>query len=195
MSNVSIYEKNWIDLVFEDKNKSYGAYQLRQENQKTTLFALLGGITFVFSVIGLWLFLSSFGEKPILKPIDETGVVISLSDFHPPKKEDKAIVPLKKEESTKKIDKKDLLHPTIVKTDNNPDDVKTNKELKENPSDSKTEGTNTTGTTTSTAVTTGTTLATGINSEGSEKEKGTVTTNLLDRLPEYPGGIKNSMIM
>ena len=185
MSNVSIYEKNWIDLVFEDKNKAYGAYQLRQDNQKTTLFALLGGVTFVLSGIGLWLFLSSFSEKPNLKPIDETGVVLSLSDFHPPKKEDKAIVPLKKIEATKKIDKKDLLHPTIVKTEDNPDDIKTNKEQKENTSDTKTEGT-----TTSTTVSTGITLATGTKSEGSEKENGTVTTNVLDRLPEYPGGIK-----
>jgi protein TonB len=50
MSNVSIYEKNWIDLVFEDKNKAYGAYQLRQENSRTTLFAFLG--RFIATALG-----------------------------------------------------------------------------------------------------------------------------------------------
>ena len=50
MSNVSIYEKNWIDLVFEGKNKAYGAYQLRQENSKTSLFALIGGVVFFFNM-------------------------------------------------------------------------------------------------------------------------------------------------
>ena len=36
MSKLSIYESRWIDLVFEDKNKNYGAYQLRQESTKNT---------------------------------------------------------------------------------------------------------------------------------------------------------------
>lgn len=193
MSNVSIYEKNWIDLVFEDKNKAYGAYQLRQENQKTTLFALLGGVTFALAIIAGGLFLSSFGEKPNLKPTDEGGTVITISDFHPPKKEEgkkeKVIIPLKKTEALKKIDKKNLLHPILVKANENPDDVKTNKEMKENASETKTEGTNTTGSTSSTAIT-GTAFSTETKSEGSEKEKGPVTTNELDRLPEYPGGIK-----
>jgi len=64
MSNVSIYDKSWLELVFEGKNKAYGAYQLRQQNPKTTMMALLGGAVFLFSVTGLGLFLSSFGEKP-----------------------------------------------------------------------------------------------------------------------------------
>jgi protein TonB len=46
MSNVSIFEKKWIDLVFEGKNKAYGAYQLRQENPKTTIKALFSALLF-----------------------------------------------------------------------------------------------------------------------------------------------------
>lgn len=64
MSNVSIYEKNWIDLVFEDKNKAYGAYQLRQENSRTTLFAFLGSLTLILVLLGGWFLFSSFGSKP-----------------------------------------------------------------------------------------------------------------------------------
>ena len=40
MSKLSIYETNWLNLVFENKNKKYGAYQLRQETTKTSLLAL-----------------------------------------------------------------------------------------------------------------------------------------------------------
>ena len=39
MSKLNIYETSWINLVFENRNKDYGAYHLRQENNKTSLFA------------------------------------------------------------------------------------------------------------------------------------------------------------
>lgn len=43
MSKLSIYENSWLDLVFEGRNKEYGAYQLRQQNPQTTLKALFFG--------------------------------------------------------------------------------------------------------------------------------------------------------
>lgn len=68
MSNLSIFEKKWIDLVFEGKNKAYGAYQLRQESTKTTVLAFISGISFIVVVSGIGLFLSSFGAKPKMNP-------------------------------------------------------------------------------------------------------------------------------
>lgn len=192
MSNVSIYEKNWTDLVFEGKNQAYGAYQLRQENPRTTLLAFIVGILFILSLIGSWLLLSSFGAKPIEKPIIDETTIITLSDFNPPKNEEpekeKAIAPLKKEEIKKDIEKKDLKNVTLVKPEDNPDVIKTNKELKENPSDSNTNTTSTTGTT---LTTSGTTTGTSVipKNSGGEGTK-TINPNELDRLPEYPGGIK-----
>ena len=44
MSKVSVFNPEWIDLVFEGRNKSYGAYQLRRDDNKTTSIALLSGI-------------------------------------------------------------------------------------------------------------------------------------------------------
>ena len=38
-----IFEKKWIDLVFEDRNQEYGAYKLRQENPKTAFLADIHG--------------------------------------------------------------------------------------------------------------------------------------------------------
>ncbi len=32
MSKIDLFDKGWLDVVFAKKNKSYGAYELRQEN-------------------------------------------------------------------------------------------------------------------------------------------------------------------
>ena len=46
---LDLFKKQWIDIVFEGRNKTYGAYQLRQENSKTTGRALIIG-TLVFGL-------------------------------------------------------------------------------------------------------------------------------------------------
>lgn len=53
MSKINIYETRWLNMVFEGRNKAYGAYQLRTENPKTTVKAffsallLLGGAALI----------------------------------------------------------------------------------------------------------------------------------------------------
>jgi len=76
MSNVSIYEKNWIDLVFEGKNKEYGAYQLRNENSKTTLFSFFLGVVFFISVFGFGFLLASLGNETVTLPTIPIGPTI-----------------------------------------------------------------------------------------------------------------------
>ncbi|MBY8963766.1 energy transducer TonB [Flavobacterium sp. D11R37] len=44
MSKLNIFRTQWIDMVFEGRNKKYGAYQLRSENPKTTVRAMILGI-------------------------------------------------------------------------------------------------------------------------------------------------------
>ena len=90
MPNVSIFEKKWIEIVFEGKNQKYGAYKLRQESSKTTLFAFLFGITFL---IGRTILLSSFTNAPTIIPEVPTETIINIdnylqsSDNSKPKKE------------------------------------------------------------------------------------------------------------
>ncbi|OYQ39544.1 hypothetical protein CHU92_04695 [Flavobacterium cyanobacteriorum] len=51
MSKLNIFKPGWIDMVFEGRNKKYGAYQLRSENPKTTVKAIiLGAVLFSFVV-------------------------------------------------------------------------------------------------------------------------------------------------
>jgi protein TonB len=54
----SIFNKQWIDLVFEGRNKSYGAYQLRSENPKTTTLAIIFGTLLFAGAIGAPVLLS-----------------------------------------------------------------------------------------------------------------------------------------
>ncbi len=53
MSKLDIFRGEWLDVVFDGKNKNYGAYQLRKTNGSNTTKAL-----FIGSVIFLVLFFS-----------------------------------------------------------------------------------------------------------------------------------------
>ena len=46
---LDLFKRQWIDIVFEGRNKAYGAYELRKENSKTTLRALVIG-AFIFGL-------------------------------------------------------------------------------------------------------------------------------------------------
>ncbi|GEM54663.1 energy transducer TonB [Flavobacterium branchiophilum] len=48
---LDLFKKQWLDVVFEGRNKSYGAYDLRTKSPKTTAIALLcGAALFSFAV-------------------------------------------------------------------------------------------------------------------------------------------------
>lgn len=66
MSNFNVEKSNWLEVVFEGKNKAYGAYQLRQENDSTTLKALCIAVVLVATGLGLVSFSTSKFEVPII---------------------------------------------------------------------------------------------------------------------------------
>lgn len=48
---LDIFKGQWLDIVFENRNKVYGAYQLRKNNPKTTMKSLaIGAAVFAFLV-------------------------------------------------------------------------------------------------------------------------------------------------
>lgn len=52
MSKIGLFKKEWIDIVFEGRNKKYGAYKLRSESPVTTSIALgIGIVLFVGLVL------------------------------------------------------------------------------------------------------------------------------------------------
>lgn len=48
---LDLLNNKWLDIVFEGRNKSYGAYELRKDNTKTNVRALIiGAVIFSFAV-------------------------------------------------------------------------------------------------------------------------------------------------
>jgi protein TonB len=182
MSNVSIYEKNWIDLVFEDKNKAYGAYQLRQENSRTTLFAFLGSLTLILVLLGGWFLFSSFGSKPeptiINCPVSPTITPVKLKPRVEPTKPMNQNIQVKTASPNKF--KKYVASTTPVEIEV---PVTATIPMTSNTSGNGTEAGSTVSTSTGgESPTLTTTTPTTVGSEP-------VLSGTLDRLPEYPGGI------
>lgn len=127
MSNFDLQKDTWLEIVFEGKNKSYGAYQLRQDEGKNTMKALFS----MFALLGLVFLLVSFRtndvkpieNKPVLPPI----TVVPTEIF---KENDKKVEPEKKVEPKGTTNTKKNINPntqpqivndTEVKPIGNPD--------------------------------------------------------------------------
>jgi protein TonB len=113
-SKLDILKQEWIDVVFNGRNKNYGAYELRRTNPKNTNKALLYGIIFFVFVISLKTIINKiegFIPKPVPK-VKLTDVVLT-----PPPAEKKKIEPPPVEPPKPKVDQVKF-PPPIVKPDN-----------------------------------------------------------------------------
>ena len=121
MSKLNINKNEWLELVFEGKNKAYGAYQLRQEDGKTTTKAFFTALALLTGLAMLPMLLSSFSDKPVIieKPILDDPLIVT-KVILPNKEEIKKI-----EQQIKKADviikTKNLVNPTIVEATKAPE--------------------------------------------------------------------------
>ena len=53
MAKIDLYDPKWVDLVFQDKNKEYGAYQLRKGTGKRNVTALVSLLIAALIIGGL----------------------------------------------------------------------------------------------------------------------------------------------
>lgn len=106
MSKVDIISREWCDLVFEGRNKSYGAYELRSKAGKRHLLALIDILIGIAVIAGL-LFTYSAAKEAITASMGaETEMVTELSQLKKdePKKEEKK-VEVQKEEPQQQVQK------------------------------------------------------------------------------------------
>ncbi|KAF2514205.1 energy transducer TonB [Flavobacterium foetidum] len=191
MSKLSLYETKWTDLVFENKNKEYGAYQLRQENPKTTVTALFMGLLLITALGSVPVLISKFTtpnvvQEPIpldsepLTPVDLSNEIVQ------PKTEEVAPPPAQQAATTDVIETKQLVDPLIVPENQATPDIAKNTDnvvplsntgngdgnvKNAIPSDGNGDGV--------------------LNGTGDKPEILTpVPTSALDKLPEFPGGIE-----
>lgn len=88
MSKLNIFNAEWIDMVFEGRNKSYGAYQLRSENPKTTTRALLIGALLFATVIAAPVIKNIINKSIAADQQENMDKVIETALLPPPPKED-----------------------------------------------------------------------------------------------------------
>jgi protein TonB len=181
MSNVSIFEKKWLDLVFQDKNQKYGAYQLRLNSERTTFFAFLFGISFL---VGGTFLLSSFSTAPeVIPPVIPTDPTIHVVEIHPPTEEIIPKAKTTKPETASVKAPEDNHHYQVAPKEQAVIPVTTTAEAPIINSPTSPTGTGTAGIATISG--TGTAVTPTITNTGPVK------LSELDRQPSFPGGMKN----
>jgi periplasmic protein TonB len=107
-------ENEWLELVFEGKNKEYGAYQLRKEDEKTTMKALFLSLLLV-TTIGL--IFSSFKTNPVIeksKPELDVDKITPFEFKNKVEKKQKSIPQTKKGKAVKDDLSRPLINPVVV---------------------------------------------------------------------------------
>jgi protein TonB len=121
MSKFSIYESKWTNLVFENKNKEYGAYQLRQENSKTTITALFMGLLLLASIGSVSMLISKFtAHEPVESPspiIDDVITVVDVEPLVRPKQPEAITPPAQQQSKPPVTEAAQLDRPVVVAAD------------------------------------------------------------------------------
>lgn len=183
MSRLSIYETRWIDLIFENRNQEYGAYQLRRDSVKSSLTALFMGLLFVASIGGIATIMSHFNRSvaPVIT-IPEWSEPLEVTDIYIQEVEKPVLPNIQSQATEATIVKDQLINPVIVQADNANQNIATNEENRF-AAPVLSEGTGTTGLN-PTSAGTGTEIPKAV-------DYGTTVVNsaVLDKMPEFPGGI------
>ena len=128
MSKVDLIDKNWVELVFDGRNKEYGAYVLRKEtgmrNIKSMLLVFAVIIAIMAGVAAKVAIENAFPKKVAM----ETDVELSkLAQKKEAKVEKKAPVKVEEQKVVEKVKSSVKFTPPVIKKD---DEVKPEEELK-----------------------------------------------------------------
>ena len=127
---LDLYKSQWLDLVFEGRNKKYGAYLLRKENSKTSLRALIiGAISFGVAIASPMLIdMIPAGDDDAT--LDEKVVLVDMNK--PKENTPPPPPPEKKPEPPKpKVDEVKFVEPKVVEAKKVTEEIKTVEELKD----------------------------------------------------------------
>ncbi|WP_257666642.1 energy transducer TonB [Parapedobacter tibetensis] len=114
-SKLDIFKKEWLDVVFEGRNKEYGAYDLRKLSPKATNIGLVvATIAFLLLLlapaIARWIGLDS-GQGEVTERILETEVTLSEP---PPVNEEEPPPPPPVEPPPPRVDQVRMPEPKVV---------------------------------------------------------------------------------
>jgi protein TonB len=126
MSKIDLIDNGWVDLVFEGRNKDYGAYKLRKNTGKRNIWS-------IFIMLGIALLLGAIiGVNAIIeanKAGEEISADVELSNITKKevKVEKKAPVKIEEAKPVEKVKSSVKFVPPVIKKDS---EVKPEEELK-----------------------------------------------------------------
>lgn len=96
-SKLDLFKNEWLEVVFEDRNKEYGAYQLRKFAPKATNIGLLVVISLTALASAAYVF--DFNPFPKGPPVEEVVITeVTLEDLEIPEPEEEEEEPIPVEE-------------------------------------------------------------------------------------------------
>ena len=136
---VDLSSREWCDLVFEGKNKDFGAYVIRTESPKrhnmAVLWTLIGAVAVAALAFGLVKANQYLEERRLANAQDQTEVLIDMSqEAEEPEPEQQRVEPEKPEVlpeevlKSVKVTELQIVEDEKVKKE---DEIKTQDELKE----------------------------------------------------------------
>jgi len=83
LGKINIFENNWVDIVFKDRNHAYGAYQLRKKGDEYTVKGIVYSIVF-FTLVVSSPIIYNYVKGLVPKEIEDVKVVDAATLEEPP---------------------------------------------------------------------------------------------------------------
>lgn len=93
--------KKFLDILFENRNKAYGAYELRTTENRTLMKALFVGFGILTLGMGGIVYSNKMDSINYSKPAIDKGVTIDMTKILPPVEKEKIVEPQIKEQKQK----------------------------------------------------------------------------------------------
>lgn len=180
MTNNEILQADVLDILFEHRNKAYGAYTLRRNYQQRLLLALAGSLSIVAIVFFFMVFNKSSEHRLTAPAVDKntvTTVVVDIHSLKPPSPQPKpnpAVVAQKDFRTFRIVKDRDVVKPVATQ-----DEIKfaaiSDKDVNgQLPTDLSKSVTNTVP----------------VSGDNASKEKEQQTIHPVETAPSFPGGLE-----
>ena len=130
MSKIDLYDPKWVDMVFADKNKAYGAYQLRKSVSQRNIKALVILLVAAF-IGGGYLAYQIKKHKDELAAQETYAAKMELAALEQAKKEQAERKKQQKKEEPKKVEPEKVVPETRATVKFTAPVIKDDKEVKE----------------------------------------------------------------
>ena len=127
MSKIDLKSREWCELVFEGRNKAYGAYDLRAKSGRRHLYAIIDiiiGIIVIGALIGIFLAAQEAIKNSFAVEEDLVTELSELKKEEPKKEEKKVEIPQEQKQEIQKVPVKASIAFTVHEIVDQVDDTK-----------------------------------------------------------------------